>query len=356
MAELRLGLLGCGRIAQLVHLEILLSVPGVRLTALADPDPERRAEAARRAPQAAALAGWEEALELDLDAVVVCLPNALHAEAGLAALERGLHLYLEKPLATTLDDGRRVVDAWRRAGTVGMIGFNYRFNALYEAARQHVVAGRLGEVTSARTLFSTAARPLPAWKTDPGAGGGVLLDYASHHVDLLRMVLRLEVAEVSAQLLSTDARAESALVALRFPGGVGAQSLFARGTVDEDSFELFGAAGKLSLDRQRSIAVRLAEAAPELSHRGAARRGARGVAGAARAVGASPHARTKIRAPAAEPSFRAALEHFVAAARSGEPGKPDLVDGLRSLAVIEAAARSAREGRVAIPAAVDLAS
>jgi predicted dehydrogenase len=65
-----------------------------------------------------------------LDAVVICLPPALHSRAAVAGFARGLHVYVEKPLAISAGDGRGMLDAWRRAGTVGMVGFNHRFHPL----------------------------------------------------------------------------------------------------------------------------------------------------------------------------------------------------------------------------------
>src|SRR5690349_12094159 len=142
MPALKIGLLGCGDIVRLVHLNILTHLPEVALTALAEADPRRREEVSRRVPSAAMYASYEELLiKADVDAVVICLPSALHAEATIAALERKRHVYVEKPLATMLRDGRRVLEAWQRAQVVGMVGFNYRFNTLYGAMKEHIQAG-----------------------------------------------------------------------------------------------------------------------------------------------------------------------------------------------------------------------
>jgi myo-inositol 2-dehydrogenase / D-chiro-inositol 1-dehydrogenase len=139
MRVLKVGLVGCGRVAQLVHLNILTRLPGAELVALAECDPDRLKQASRRAPGAVTFADYQELLDFPaVDAVVICLPNALHAEATIAALQHGKHVYLEKPLATNPTDGRRVLEVWRRAGLVGMIGFNYRLNPLYQAARQYI--------------------------------------------------------------------------------------------------------------------------------------------------------------------------------------------------------------------------
>src|SRR5215470_16381615 len=103
MRALKVGLLGCGHIVQSVHLPVLVRLPGVELAALADPDPRRRDEAHRRASRAVARDDYRDVLAMpDVEAVVIALPNALHAEAAVEALRFGKHVYLEKPLATSL--------------------------------------------------------------------------------------------------------------------------------------------------------------------------------------------------------------------------------------------------------------
>lgn len=86
MSALRVGLIGCGHIAQLVHLNILTQLPGVDLVALAEPDPQRRKETARRGPAAVAVDGYRELLGMsDVEGVVICLPSSLHAEVSVEA-------------------------------------------------------------------------------------------------------------------------------------------------------------------------------------------------------------------------------------------------------------------------------
>jgi predicted dehydrogenase len=165
MPTLKLGLIGCGRIVRLVHLKILTSLPDVELVALAELDPQRREEAKKLAPKAVVFTDYQQLLKMpDVKAVVICLPPALHAEATVAALEHGKHIYVEKPIAISLDEARAVLIAWRRASVVVTMGFNYRFNLLYQAARRHIQSSSLGKLVGARSVFSTALRTLPAWK------------------------------------------------------------------------------------------------------------------------------------------------------------------------------------------------
>lgn len=343
MPPLKVGLMGCGHIAQLVHLRVLTRLPDVELVALAEPDPHLREQACRQAPAAVAFSDYPELLERSgVEAVVICLPNALHAAAAVAAMERGKHVYLEKPMATDIDEAQTVLTAWQRAGVVGMMGFNYRFHPLYQRMRQHIQSGRLGELVGMRSVFCTPARPLPTWKQSRHSGGGVLLDLASHHVDLVRFFFGQEVREVSVALRSQRSEDDTATLQLRLDDGLLVQSFFSMNAVDEDCFEIYGTAGKLAVNRYLSLDVEFTDPAPNFSR---LKRWGQGLTSLIR----SRHLLNKILAPAREPSYQAALSQFIAAVRNRRPASPDFVDGYRSLAVIAAAEESARTGQVVAP-------
>jgi myo-inositol 2-dehydrogenase / D-chiro-inositol 1-dehydrogenase len=253
MRPLKIGVMGCGGIARAVHLPLLSRLPQVEVVALAEADPERRAAAAKWARGASLFAGYPELLrESAAEAVLICLPNALHAEAAIASFEHGRHVYLEKPLATGLADARSVLSAWKTAGVTGMIGFNYRFNPLYQEARRQIASGRLGKLVGVRSVFATSAANLPAWKRSRAGGGGVLLDLASHHLDLVRFFFDQEICAVSADLRSLRSEGDSAVLQLRLSDGLLVQSLFSFRAVEEDRFEVYGETGKLTVDRYLS--------------------------------------------------------------------------------------------------------
>ena len=335
-ATLGCALLGCGKGALLYHLPSLARLPSVELVALADLDGKRLAQAARLAPEAEAFADWRAAIEYPhVQAVVVCLPNGLHAPSSRAALARGLHVYVEKPLATALEDADAVIDVWRTSGCIGMVGLNYRFNDLYRSARATLAGGRLGELV-VRSVFTIPAAGVPAWKLGRAAGGGALLDLGSHHVDLVGWLLGEPVAEVSARISSQRSEDDTAFVELRLASGLVVHSLFAFGPPSEDRFGL-RAGGHA---RRRS-------GAPQHRCRPASRRIEQGAACRLRpAARCRPlDAYSKRRAPGNEPSHGAALSCFADAVRTAAPARPDLADGRSCLAVLDAAERSARSGR-----------
>ena len=344
--DLRVAILGCGRLAREVLLPILGRIPKVEVSVIADLDQRARAAAAALAPRAKTLADWPDAIAQDVDAVVVALPTAMHAEAARAVIEAGKHLYLEKPIAATVEEGLALEETGRRAGlgwaglksrphtpAIAMVGFNYRFNPLVVELRRRVQDAEVGAPKIIRTTFSTKATPGGTWRRPDQRGGGVLLDLASHHIDIVRYITDDEIASVSAERTVSSEGAEHVALTIQLTRGAVVQSVFATGTADIDRIEIEGGRGSLTVDRYRSWVVqRSAHGTSSLT------RGMREISG-------WRYALDKQRAPWHEPSFARAFQAFVHAARGAEPQGASLEDGLRSLQVIDAAERSCAERR-----------
>ena len=258
----------------------------------------------------------------------------LHAEAAVLSLELGKHLYLEKPLALTLEEGRRVLQAWQKAGSVGMIGFNFRFHTLYKAARQAIQSGRIGDLVSVRSVFSTATQASATWERSRQVGG-LLSDLASHHVDLIRFFLGQEVQDVWATVKPPD---DAATLQLQLANGLLSQSFFSWNAIEEDRFEFYGRRGKLTVDRYLSLDLEFTDPIRSFDRLKQLWQGIR-------SSGRIPYALGKLLSPMHEPSYRSALRSFVEAVTANRPVSPDLKDGYRSLAIIKAAEESARSGQ-----------
>ena len=130
-----------------------------------------------------------------LDAVIITLPNFLHFEAVQLALEAGLNVFVEKPIATTVRDSRKIVKLVENSGRKLMIGHAMRFFDAIEKMRTTAEAGRIGdlEVLTIEEVYNgpfahpVVPKPVPEWWFDPKkAGGGVLLDLGYHLIDLYR--------------------------------------------------------------------------------------------------------------------------------------------------------------------------
>ncbi len=339
MSTVQVGLIGCGRVARRVHLPVLEGLPDVRVTAVAETDSQLREEAGQQAG-CTTVADYQTLLEMgEVEAVVVCAPSGVHAKVTVAALDRGKHVYVEKPLATTLEEARSVLSALERAGTVGMIGFNYRFHRAYRDLKLRLHSGRFGAWVAARTVLATPEETLPDWKRHRESGGGALLDQASHHFDLIRYLFEDEIEEVSAQLRSQRSEADTATVQVTLAGGLVVQSFLSINTVNEDRFEIYTEKARLSVDRYRSPSVEVATDSPALP-------GWHGVQSTFQSLRYAGSIWEAYRSPAREPSFRPALAHFVNAVREGQPPSPNFYDGYLSLKAVVAAEESARSGRV----------
>ncbi len=258
----RTALLGCGRIAQLVHLPVLLRLRGVELSLVADPSaPAREAALAVarsvRGPATRATADWREALtDPQTDAVVIATPSHLHAEAAAAAVAAGKHVYVEKPVGINLEQARQVQAAADEAtgnSLVAMAGFNFRFHPTFVELRRRLLAGEVGQVVAVRTIFTVPPRALPQWKAARATGGGAMLDQFSHHADLLRYLLADVIdtrpASFFAQRQSVLSEADTAHVQTTLVGGQVVQSTLSLATAEQDVIEILGTTGRLVADR-----------------------------------------------------------------------------------------------------------
>jgi len=186
---MRVGLIGAGAIARR-HVEALRAHPDVTIAAVCDVD-AGRAEELAAAAGGRALTGWEELVDgAGVDAVLVCTPPAAHAGPAVAALERGLAVYLEKPLARSAEDGERIAAAWRRSGAVCAVGYQWRSLTLLSRLRDALavsppgmlVSRSFGPTEPGRGDLTGAGRG--SWFADRAAGGGILFELGSHDIDL----------------------------------------------------------------------------------------------------------------------------------------------------------------------------
>ncbi|CAN5897289.1 N/A [soil metagenome] len=347
--RLRIGVVGCGAIARQVHLPLLRRRADVQLVAMADNDPNKLPDVVLRYRGVPAYTSMEDMLaDGNLDAVVITLPTGMHAAAARAALAAGLHVFVEKPLADSLEDAGAVLDAWRQSGRVGVVGFNCRANPLNVRLRELVGAGRAGEPAYMRTVFATARRDMPAWKRHRATGGGALLDLGAHHIDLLRFIGRREISGVHATITSRITEHDTVLLDLEFDGGVLGHAFFSLAGAETDHVEVHGDRARLSVRRFTSLDVDVVDnPGPD---GGGLRRVLRR-AGTLRHLGRALRAR---RAPLREPGYAALLDGFIRAARGGapDPDMPGIADGFACAAVIDAAERSAESGRMEAPAPV----
>lgn len=227
-AKPRVGFLGVGWIGR-HRMEAMLAEGGIEAAAVADPSPEMAAEARKLAPDAEQAASLEALLDLDLDGLVIATPSALHAEQSIAALERGVSVFCQKPLGRTEPEVRAVVDAARAADRLLAVDLSYRFTEGARRVRELVRTGELGRVFALDLTFHNAYGPDKSWFYDPAlSGGGCVMDLGVHLADLALWALDFpEVLDVRSRLFAggeplarrTDAVEDYAVAEVELAGG-----------------------------------------------------------------------------------------------------------------------------------------
>lgn len=226
---LKVGLIGTSNIAG-VHLDAYLKFPEkVRLAAVCD----IREDAVRRyAERAKVDAIYMDALKMlkdaDIDAVDICTNNNQHAYLAIAAAEAGKHVLVEKPMAGTMRECREMVGAAEKAGVVLMVAQDLRYFPSYQGAHRLIQAGEIGRIWAARCDGSWRLNP-PAtgsksWTTDgKQAGGGVVISFAIHYIDLLRYFIgdakRVNATCWAENPLFTNGAEDRAMATLEFKNG-----------------------------------------------------------------------------------------------------------------------------------------
>jgi len=221
--RLRVGVVGVGWAGQ-QHLAAFARIDGVELVALAGMETERVTELAGQYGIANTFARWEDMLDAgELDAVSVAVPTFLHAPIAIAALERGLHVLTEKPIAGNAEHARAMVDAAQSAGRVLQVVFNHRERGDITELRRIIDRGELGTTYAAKAgwLRRNGIPGDGSWFTNrERAGGGPLIDLGVHVLDYALYLLgEPEVIAVSA---STYAELGSRGRGGRTPGAIGA--------------------------------------------------------------------------------------------------------------------------------------
>jgi UDP-N-acetylglucosamine 3-dehydrogenase len=204
MSTLKVAVIGCGSIARHRHFVEYNAHAGVEITAVCDIVGERANEMAEKY-NVRSYTSYEELLANEnVDAVSVCLPNALHAPVSIAALNAGCHVLCEKPMATSREEANEMIEAAEKNNKKLMIAHNQRFVSSHVKARKLIESGEVGKIYSFRTAFGHGGPE--GWSVDgkeswffkkDEAFIGAMGDLGVHKADLLRYLLGEEFVEVA---------------------------------------------------------------------------------------------------------------------------------------------------------------
>ena len=266
---IRVGIVG-SRFVAAAHAEGLRQVPGVELTAVASPNAEHAWEFRRRFEVEHAFADYKDMLSSDLvDAITIACPNDLHAQVTIDAAAAGKHVLVDKPMAMSLAECDRMIEACKKAGVILMYGENLCFAPKYVRAKQLADQGTLGDVYYVRQLECHFG-PHSDWFWDINrSGGGALMDMGCHSIAYCRWVfgdtpIASVYAEASNFVHGKRTKGDDhTVVMLRFAeskrhprGGLGvAENAWARAGGLDDRAEIYGSKGLTVADIARGGAL-----------------------------------------------------------------------------------------------------
>lgn len=276
----RIGIIGCGKIAQVRHIPEYAENPYAELAGFYDLNTQRAAELAAQYGGTAYESAEAMLADPAIDAVSVCVANHAHAPITIAALKAGKHVLCEKPMATTLEECEQMVRTAHEAGKFLMIGHNQRLAKAHAVAKELIDQGMIGRIITFRTTFGHGGPE--TWSVDPGkntwffdknkAAMGAMADLGIHKTDLIQFltgqhvvrttarVVTLDKKDASGQLIGVD---DNAICIYEMSGGT-MGTMTASWTyygAEDNSTILYGEKGIMRIydDPAHSIVVKLAD-------------------------------------------------------------------------------------------------
>ncbi|MCK7612835.1 inositol 2-dehydrogenase [Roseibium sediminicola] len=320
------ALLGAGRIGK-VHAKAIGAAPGARLVAVADAFPEA-AEAIAEGYGARVSSIDEIAAADDVDAVIICTPTDTHADLIEQFARAGKAVFCEKPVDLSLERVKACLKTVEELGATLMLGFNRRFDPHFKAVREAIDAGRIGEVEMVQITSRDPGAPPPAYIK---VSGGIFRDMTIHDFDMARFLLGEEVTTVYATAsvlvdpeIGKLGDYDSASVVLTTASGKQCSiSNSRRATYGYDQrIEVHGSKGVVSAENQRAVSI---EVATEAGYQ-------------------RPPLHDFFMTRYTE-AYAAEITAFVEAIEKGTAPSPSGEDGMKALALAEAALKSVAERR-----------
>lgn len=247
---LNIGIIGCGRVTETFHLPSLRSLPAARVLALSDTD---RGRLGRLAGIYNVANTYDDPYELinrsEIEAVAVCAPTEYHYSLGMAVLESGKHLFMEKPAALSREESGELIKKARGTPLKALVAHNLRWHRSVIKAKEIVGNGALGQVELVRSAMTVNDPGLAEWRRKRALGGGSIIDLGIHHFDLIRYLFDADADSIHAMSVSGDIEDETALVSMKWSNGIPSSSVFSYSSGHANEIEIFGGKGimKISL-------------------------------------------------------------------------------------------------------------
>lgn len=189
--KIKIGVIGIGKMG-ISHLSILGAHPQVEIVGVCD-ESKILTNAISKYSGFNAYSNYQELINIaNIDAVFISVPTRLHAEIIKKSMDRGLHIFSEKPFVLNLDEGRKIVDEIKEKGLINQVGYHNRFLGTFNEAKKIIDSGILGNIIhfEAEAYGQVVTQKKNStWRSKPEEGGGCLMDYASHVVDLVHFLI-----------------------------------------------------------------------------------------------------------------------------------------------------------------------
>ena len=324
MEKLRFGVLSTANIGRNQVNPAIQQSRNAELLAVASRDPDRAREFAQRSGIERSYGSYEALLDdPDIEAVYIPLPNSMHREWTIRAAEKGKHILCEKPLATSVADGRQMQAAADANRVTLMEAFMYRFHPRTQRLLELAAGGAVGELRIIRSAFTFRLLRSDNIRFFPELGGGALFDLGCYCVDVSRRLARSEPVEAQAFAEWNDRGVDTQLVgALRFANGLVAHFDCSFMLERREFVEAAGSDG--SVTSASGTFVNSTDEVEILQYRGR-----------------EPLLRHTV---TGDNHYRLMVEHFADVVRGNAPLRHGISDSLGNLAAIEALYASARAG------------
>jgi predicted dehydrogenase len=317
---LRFGILGAARIAPNAIINPARRTSGAQVVAVAARDPQKAQAFANRHKIGRVHNTYADLIaDPEIDAIYNPLPNSLHAEWSIRALEAGKHVLCEKPIASNTSEARQMAAAAERAGNVLMEAFHYRYHPLINRALQIVQGGELGEIRRIETTMCIAMRRLKDIRWEYALGGGALMDVGCYTIHLLRTLAGAQPKVVKAKAWLRSPQVDREVKAeFTFDSGMSGHihcSMLSPSLINLGA-KVVGEKGELTI-RNPYI--------PQLYHR----------------LRVRTKAGTRHESFGKKASYDYQLEAFIAAVRNGAPFPTNMTDAIANMRVIDAVYKAA---------------
>ena len=246
--RIKIGIIGCGKVAIERHFPALKLLDNVEVIAISDIDPGRMQKIGTQFKVENQFSDYLELLDYpEVEAVGVLTPTPSHAEIGTAVLKAKKHLLLEKPMALNMEECDQLIAQSRLSSCKVLLGFNLRWHCQVQRARKFIQTGALGNIKAINSVYThyRLGQHAPDWHRKLALGGGVSFNEAVHHFDLWRYLTQSEIEQVSS--FSRPSRYyedETHVTNACLSNGALATGIFTFTTSPSSEVEIFGDKGR----------------------------------------------------------------------------------------------------------------